>query len=237
MHAAAAVGVLVAEHAVEEVGHGLEAAVGVPRGALGGAGLPVDRAHLVHVDERVEGGQVDAGEGAAHGEALALEAGRGGGEGADGPVDGGGGIGLGHPRQHQDVVDGDRGHGVLRSSPMASQSCPPFNTTCERNYSRPTIAAPAWSTSPTACASRWASSEEPPLPWRTKRPRRTPRAHTGIAAPDAGRPQRSVSHTVGPQRTIAVALDDREHLLALPVDLEPAVDQVQEVEELARRWP
>src|SRR6266545_7031455 len=45
--------------------------VGVPGGALGLAWGVVDLAHLVHVDEGVEGSQVDAGEGAADGEALA----------------------------------------------------------------------------------------------------------------------------------------------------------------------
>ena len=72
--AAAAVGVLVLEGAVDHVGDGLEAAVGVPVGAPGLARRVVDLAHLVHVDERVEVGQVDAGEGPADREALALEA-------------------------------------------------------------------------------------------------------------------------------------------------------------------
>ena len=60
------------EGAVDHVGHGLEAAVRVPGGALGLARRVLDLAHLVHVDERVEVGQVDAGEGAADREALAL---------------------------------------------------------------------------------------------------------------------------------------------------------------------
>ena len=72
--AAAAVGVLVLERAVDDVGDGLEAAVRVPVGAPGLARRVVDLAHLVHVDERVEVGEVDAGEGPADGEALALEA-------------------------------------------------------------------------------------------------------------------------------------------------------------------
>ena len=71
--AAAAVGVLVLERAVDDVGDGLEAAVRVPVGAPRLAGRVVDLAHLVHVDERVEVGQVDAGEGPADREALALE--------------------------------------------------------------------------------------------------------------------------------------------------------------------
>ena len=74
--AAAAVGVLVLEGAVDDVGDGLEAAVRVPRGALGLARRVLDLTHLVHVDERVEVGQVDAGESAADGEAFALEAAR-----------------------------------------------------------------------------------------------------------------------------------------------------------------
>ncbi len=109
--AAATVGVLVAEHAVEHVGHRLEPAVRVPGRALGHAGLPLDGAHLVHVDERVEGGEVHAGEGAAHREALALEAR---GRGRDGPHwtrCGDRGVGVGHAWQHEDVVDGDGGHG------------------------------------------------------------------------------------------------------------------------------
>ena len=71
---AAAVGVLVLEDAVDDVGDGLEAAVRVPRRALGLARRVLDLAHLVHVDERVEQRQVDAGERAADREALALEA-------------------------------------------------------------------------------------------------------------------------------------------------------------------
>ena len=74
--AAAADGVLVQERAVDHVRHGLETAVGVPRGALGFARAVVDLAHLVHVDEGIEVGDVDAGEGAAHREPLALEAAR-----------------------------------------------------------------------------------------------------------------------------------------------------------------
>jgi hypothetical protein len=71
---AAAVGVLVPEDPVDHVGDGLEPAVGMPGGALGLARGVVDLTHLVHVHERVEGCQVDAGEGAADGEALAFQA-------------------------------------------------------------------------------------------------------------------------------------------------------------------
>ena len=52
--AAAAVGVLVLERAVDHVGDGLEAAVRVPRRALRLARRVLHLAHLVHVDERVE---------------------------------------------------------------------------------------------------------------------------------------------------------------------------------------
>ena len=52
--AAATEGVLVVEDAVDDVGDGLEAAVRVPRRALGLTRRVVDLAHLVHVDERVE---------------------------------------------------------------------------------------------------------------------------------------------------------------------------------------
>src|SRR6266699_5188192 len=76
---ATAVGVLLAQDPVDHVGDGLEAPVGVPGRALGSPWAVVDLTHLVQVDEGVEGGQVDAGEGAAYREALALEArGRGG---------------------------------------------------------------------------------------------------------------------------------------------------------------
>ena len=110
-HAAATVGVLVLEGAVEHVGDGLEPAVRVPRRAPGRARLPLHLAHLVHVDERVEIAEVDAGEGAAHGEALALVALRGGGDGAHRPFDGGGGVRIGDAWEHEDVVDGDGRHG------------------------------------------------------------------------------------------------------------------------------
>jgi hypothetical protein len=82
-HAAATDGVLVQEGAVDHVGDGLEAAVRVPRCALGLAGPVVDLAHLVHVHERVEVGHVDAGEGPTNREPLAFETARRGGDGRD----------------------------------------------------------------------------------------------------------------------------------------------------------
>ena len=72
--AATTVAVLVVEGAVDDVGDGLEAAVRVPGRALRLTGRVLDLAHLVHHHERVEVGEVDAGEGAADREALPLEA-------------------------------------------------------------------------------------------------------------------------------------------------------------------
>ena len=72
--AAAAVGVLVGEAAVDHVGDGLEAAVRMPVGTPRLTGLVFHLAHLVHVHERVEVGGAHAGEGAHDGEALALVA-------------------------------------------------------------------------------------------------------------------------------------------------------------------
>ena len=110
-HAATALAVAVLELAVDEVGDGLEAAVGVPEGALGLTGGVVDLAHLVHVDERVEQGRVDAGEGAADGEALALEPAGGRGHAADPALDRVGG-GWGDGVEGEQVVDGIGRHGA-----------------------------------------------------------------------------------------------------------------------------
>jgi hypothetical protein len=107
--AAAAVGVGVLEGAVDDVGDGLEAAVRVPRGALGLTRGVLDLAHLVHVDERVEVAQVDAGERAADREALSLEAGRRGGD-RPGPAAHRPGGGQRDARQGGGVLDGDGGH-------------------------------------------------------------------------------------------------------------------------------
>ena len=102
--------VLVLEDAVDDVGDGLEPTVGVPRRALRLAGGVLHLTHLVHVDERVEGAQRHAGERAAHREALALEAGRRGGDRLHGPVGAGGAIGIGEAGEREDVVDGCSGH-------------------------------------------------------------------------------------------------------------------------------
>jgi hypothetical protein len=102
----------VLEGAVDDVGDRLEAAVRVPRRALRLARAVLDLAHLVHVDERVEVAQVDPGEGAADGEALALEAGRGRGHRPDAAPHGAG-------RRQRDagkgrgVLDGDGRHAGL----------------------------------------------------------------------------------------------------------------------------
>ena len=72
--AAATVAVLVVEGAVDDVGDGLEAAVRVPRRALGLARGVLHLAHLVHHDEGVERREVDARERAADREALPLVA-------------------------------------------------------------------------------------------------------------------------------------------------------------------
>ena len=72
--AAATDGVSMFEDALKKVGDRLEAAVGVPRRALGFAGGVVHFAHLIHVDERVEGGNRDTGEGSLDRKALAFEA-------------------------------------------------------------------------------------------------------------------------------------------------------------------
>jgi hypothetical protein len=111
---AAAVGVLVTEGAVDDVGDGLEPAVRVPRGALRLAGAVVDLTHLVHVHERVEPRQVHPGEGAPDREPLALVALRRRGHRGDRAL-GLGQAGLGDPRQHQDVVNGDGWHVRLLS--------------------------------------------------------------------------------------------------------------------------
>ena len=87
-------------------------------GGAGATGCPwahrpvVDFAHLVHVDERVEPPQLHAGERAPDREPLALEAGRRCRHRRDLPFvlrD----VGLGHPRQDENVVHGDRWHGFL----------------------------------------------------------------------------------------------------------------------------
>jgi hypothetical protein len=67
------------------------------------------------VDERIELGQVDAGERAADRESLALEAARRGRHGTD-AAPGGGGSDLRESLQCRDVVNGDGWHGVVPPS-------------------------------------------------------------------------------------------------------------------------
>ena len=110
--AAAAGGVLVLEGAVDDVGDGLESAVGVPGGALRLAGRVLDGAHVVEEQEGVGQGQVDAGEGAADLEALAFQVAlRGDDPGDAAPV----GLGLGQDGQagQGQWVGRHGGHGVL----------------------------------------------------------------------------------------------------------------------------
>ena len=71
--AAAAGGVLVLEGAIDDVGHGLEAAVRVPGRALRLAGRVLDGADVVEQQERVGERELDARERAADEEAFALE--------------------------------------------------------------------------------------------------------------------------------------------------------------------
>ena len=68
--AAATVGILVGEPAVDHVGDGFEPAVRMPVGASRLPGLVLHLTHLVHVYERVEVGGADPGEGPDDGEAL-----------------------------------------------------------------------------------------------------------------------------------------------------------------------
>ena len=84
--AAAAGRVPVLEGAVDHVGHGLEAPVGMPGRALRLTGRVLDLAHLVHVHEGIETIEGDAGEGPVHREAFPLEARRRGGDGLDRPA-------------------------------------------------------------------------------------------------------------------------------------------------------
>ena len=110
--AAAAVRVGVLERAVHHVRHGLEPAVRVPRRSLRLAGRVLDLAHLVHVDERVEIGEVDTLERAPDGEPLALVALRRRRHRADGTLAHGLRVGLRDARQDRDVGDGDGWHAL-----------------------------------------------------------------------------------------------------------------------------
>jgi len=113
--ATTAMRVLVLERAVDHVGDGLEAAMGVPGRALGLPRRVVDLPHLVHVHERVEILQVHTGEGAADGEALALEPPGGRGHGLDRTLDRLGAVERWDGRERAQVTDGYSGHENLRS--------------------------------------------------------------------------------------------------------------------------
>jgi signal transduction histidine kinase/CheY-like chemotaxis protein len=115
--AAAAVGVLVAEHAVDDVRDGLEPAVRVPRRALGLTRRVLDLAHLVHVDEGVQLPHVHAGERPADRETLTLEPGRRGRHRHDRPLGRGGGVGLGDAGQDQNVLYSHRWHDISSVKP------------------------------------------------------------------------------------------------------------------------
>ena len=105
-------GVLVLEGAVDHVGHGLEAPMGVPRRPPGLAGPVLDLTHLVHVHEGVELGQVDPGEGAPHREPLALVPRGRVGHRHHRSLLGRSGIGGRQSGQGEDVLDGHSRHGA-----------------------------------------------------------------------------------------------------------------------------
>ena len=108
---AATVRVGVLENPVDDVGDGFEAAMGMPRRALGLTGCVLHLAHLIHHDEGIESAQIDAREGATHRETLTLETTRRGSDRHDRTVLERG-IGLRHARQRERVVDGHGGHGL-----------------------------------------------------------------------------------------------------------------------------
>jgi hypothetical protein len=68
---------------------------------------------LIHVYERIEVGEIDTGECAAHREPFALESARRGGDHANRPLASRHRVRRGQPRQHGDVGNGDRWHDVL----------------------------------------------------------------------------------------------------------------------------
>ena len=118
--AAAAMGVLVQERPVDDVRDGLEAAMRVPVGSAGFARRVVDLAHLVHVDERVELGEADAGERPAHRESLALGAAR-----------------CGRHRPHGrsvSVGSGDGMLGTVSGSAVTAGMTTPAEGICVRKY-------------------------------------------------------------------------------------------------------
>jgi hypothetical protein len=128
-----AVRVLVLEHAIDHVGDGLEPAVGMPWGALRLAGGVLDFAHLVEVDERVEVGEIDAGERPPDREPLPFQPARSHGDAADGSLARCHRIRQRDPGQDGDVVDGDGGHvGALLARACIIARCRCAATTCSR---------------------------------------------------------------------------------------------------------
>ena len=61
------------EGAVDHVGHGLETAMGMPRGSFGLTRGVLDLPHLVEMDERIELVEGDAGESPPNRKSLTLE--------------------------------------------------------------------------------------------------------------------------------------------------------------------
>ena len=107
-------GVLVLECAIDDVGDRLEAAVRMPRRALGLARSPLHRAHVIQQQERVGVAQRHAPrERPTHREAFALERR----QRRDDLVHRslhGLGVGCRDARKHEHVVDGDRRHDNLQ---------------------------------------------------------------------------------------------------------------------------
>jgi hypothetical protein len=83
----------------------------MPIGAPRFAGFVFHLTHLVHVNERIQGGSADSGERPDDREPLALKAPGAGGDRTDGPL-GICGSRRAHPRQHQ-CVCGDSRHFFL----------------------------------------------------------------------------------------------------------------------------
>src|SRR5215208_2037546 len=83
--AAAAVRVAMLERAVDDVRHGLEPTMWVPRGALWLARGVLDLTHLVEMNKWIEIGGGHACEGAPYGKALTLKPARSGGNRANRP--------------------------------------------------------------------------------------------------------------------------------------------------------
>src|ERR1039457_995557 len=105
--------VLVLEGAVDHVRDRLEAAMRMPRRALGFAGLVLHLTHLIHVDERIDHRGVRPREGAAHREAFALESVGRCGDTDHRTVGRRGRVGLRDVRQGGDVGNGHSWHGEI----------------------------------------------------------------------------------------------------------------------------